>query len=185
MSAGLLLLLVTSAVMAYVLLGRWSRRHRALLGIADGEIVSADDSFIGSANLHSERLGLAGRCDHLLQVQRAYVPVEQKPSAGRLYESHILQVGALCVLIEDVYGVRPPYGVVVLADGMQERVPFTKELEQRVVRTMAEMRRILGTREGPGPRWMPSKCSGCGYRPACHPCNRSSPSVCFAVSIVT
>ena len=43
MSAGLLLLLVTFTLVAYVLLGRWSRRHRTLLGIADGEIISADD----------------------------------------------------------------------------------------------------------------------------------------------
>lgn len=167
MSAGLLLLLVTFALVAYVLLGRWSRRHRVLLGIADGEIVSADDSFTGSPSLHSERLGLAGRCDHLLQVGRAYVPVEQKPSAGRIYESHILQVGALCLLIEEVYGVRPPYGVVVLADGIQERVPFTKDLEQRVLRAMGAMRQILRTREAPGPRWIPSKCSGCSYRQVC------------------
>jgi CRISPR-associated exonuclease Cas4 len=167
MSAGLLLLLVTFAVVAYVLLGRWSRRHRVLLGIADGKIVSADDSITGSSNLHSERLGVAGRCDHLLRVQRAYVPVEQKPSARRLYESHIIQMGALCVLIEDVYGVRPPYGVVVLADGIKERVSFTKELEQRVLRTMADMRSLLRTQEQPGPRWVQAKCGTCGYRQLC------------------
>jgi CRISPR-associated exonuclease Cas4 len=138
-----------------------------LLGIADGEIVGADDSVLGSATLRSERLGPVGRCDHLLAVRGAYVPIEQKPSTGRLYASHMLQVGALCLLIEDVYGVRPPYGVVVLADGTQERVPFTPELEQRVLQTRAEMRNILTTGEWPGPRWVPSKCHGCGYRQVC------------------
>jgi hypothetical protein len=38
---------------------------------------------------------------------------------------------------------RPPYGVVVLADGSQGRVTFAEELERGVVRTMAEMRRTL------------------------------------------
>jgi CRISPR-associated exonuclease Cas4 len=129
--------------------------------------VSADDSLIRAPTLRSERLGLVGRCDHLLRVGDAYVPVEQKPTARRLQPSHILQVGALCLLVQDVYGVRPPYGVVVLADGSQERVTFSEELERGVVRTMAEMRRILATGAPPGPRWVGAKCHACGYCPIC------------------
>ncbi len=92
---------------------------------------------------------------------------EQKPSSRRLQQSHILQVGALCLLVQDVYGVRPLYGVVVLADGTQERVTFTEELERGVVRTMAEMRRMLETGAAPGPRWVPAKCRACSYCPVC------------------
>jgi CRISPR/Cas system-associated exonuclease Cas4 (RecB family) len=66
-----------------------------------------------------------------------------------------------------VYGVRRPYGVVVPADESQERVVFTEELERGVVRTMAEMRRMLENGEAPGPRWAPAKCHACGYRPVC------------------
>lgn len=167
MSAEPLLLVLALAVAAYVLLARWVRSRRAALGISQGTIVSADDSLIRAPTLRSERLGLVGRCDHLLRVGHAYVPVEQKPSARRLQQSHILQVGALCLLVQDVYGVRPPYGVVVLADGSQERVTFSVELERGVVRTMAEMRRILGTGEAPGPRWVGAKCRACGYHPTC------------------
>lgn len=98
---------------------------------------------------------------------RAYVPVELKPSVRRLQQSHILQVGALCLLVQDVYGVRPPYGVVVLADGSQERITFSEELERGVVRAMAEMRRMLENGEAPGPRWVPAKCRACGYHPVC------------------
>ena len=89
---------------------------------------------------------------------------EQKPSSRRLQQSHILQVGALCLLVQDVYGVRPLYGVVVLADGTQERVTFTEELERGVVRTMAEMRRMLETGAAPGPRWAPASWSGTNCR---------------------
>lgn len=117
--------------------------------------------------LRSQRLGLVGRCDHLLRVGGAYVPVEQKPSSRRLQQSHILQVGALCMLVHEVYGVRPPYGVVVLAGGAQERVAFTEELERGVLRTMAQMRRMLENGEAPGPRWVPAKCRACGYHPVC------------------
>lgn len=167
MSVEVLLLLLALAVAAYVLLARWTGSRRAALGIPDGTIVSADDALIRAPTLRSERLGLVGRCDHLLRVDGAYVPVEQKPNSRRLQQSHILQVGALCLLVQDVYGVRPPYGVVVLADGTQERVTFTEELERGVVLTMAEMRRILATGQPPGPRWMAAKCRACGYHPVC------------------
>jgi CRISPR-associated exonuclease Cas4 len=155
------------AVAAYLPLVRWSRNRRRVFGIAEGKIVSADDSLVRAPTLRSERLGLVGRCDHLLRVTDAYFPLEQKPSARRLQQSHILQVGALCLLVQDVYGVRPPYGVVVLADGSQARVTFSEELERGVVRTMAEMRRILATGEPPGPRWVGAKCRACGYHPVC------------------
>jgi hypothetical protein len=81
------------------------------------------------------------------------VPVEQKPSARRLQQSHILQVGALSLLVQDVYGVRSPYSIGVLADGLQERVTSSQKLERSVVWAMAEMRRILATGEPPGPQW--------------------------------
>jgi CRISPR-associated exonuclease Cas4 len=163
----LALLLLALALGAYVSLGRWSRGRRRELGLAEGTVVAADDSRLGSPTLRSERLGLVGRCDHLVRVGRAYVPVEQKPRARRLHPSHVLQVGALCLLVEDVSGVRPPYGVVVLAGGVRERVPFTAALERDVRATMAEMRRVLATGEAPGPRWVAPTCRACGYRPVC------------------
>jgi CRISPR-associated exonuclease Cas4 len=95
------------------------------------------------------------------------VPVEQKPRARRLQPSHILQLGALCLLIREVYGVRPPYGVVVLAGGRRERVAFDDELERAVLGTMAAMRRRLAGGEPPGPRWVGPTCRACGYRPVC------------------
>ena len=166
-TAAVLLGLAVVLASAACLLARWRRRRRASLGIAAGAIVSADDSLVRSPTLRSERLGLVGRCDHLLRVDGVYVPVEQKPSARRLQQSHILQVGALCALVHDVYGVRPPYGVVVLAGGAQERITFSEELERGVLRTMAAMRRVLASGAPPGPRWAGAKCRACGYHGTC------------------
>jgi CRISPR-associated exonuclease Cas4 len=160
-----LVLLLLLAVAGYVLLARGTASRRAALGIGDGTIVSADDSLIRASTPRSERLGLVGRCDHLRRVDGAYVPVEQKPGSRRLQQSHILQVGALCMLVEDLYGVRPPHGIVVLADGVRERVAFTDQLERGVMRTMAEMRRILASGEPPGLRWVVAKGRPCGHHP--------------------
>ena len=73
-------------------------------------------------------------------------------------------IGALCLLVQDVYGVRPSYGVV-LAAGSHERLTFSDELKRGLVRGTAEMRRILATGEAPDQRWVGTKCGDCGYHP--------------------
>jgi len=95
------------------------------------------------------------------------IPVEHKPRARRLQDSHILQVAAQCLLVEQAYGVRPTHGLVVLAGGMQERVDFTSALEQRLLDTMAEMRAFLREDAEPGPLWVARKCRACGFRETC------------------
>lgn len=167
MSLEALLLALVLLVAAYLALALWSRHRKASLGLQDGTVVAADDSNLHSPTLRSERLGLVGRPDHLLKVGNAYVPVEQKPSARKLYQSHIIQVGVLCMLVQEMYGVRPPYGVVVLAEGRQEKVEFTEGLEQRVLAVMAEMRGILATGRLPNAAGVDAKCRACGYRAAC------------------
>lgn len=121
-TAELMLAFLVSAAVACLLLARWSRVRRGAIGLGDGDIISTDDSIVHAPTLRSELLGLVGRCDHLLKVNGAYVPVEQKPTAHRLQQSQVLHVGVLCLLVQDTYGVRPPYGIVVLAGGHREQV---------------------------------------------------------------
>lgn len=137
------------------------------LGLGDGDIISADDSVVRTPTLRSELLGLVGRCDHLLKVNGACMPVEQKPTAHRLQQSHVLLVGVLCLLVQDTYGIRPPYGIVVLAGDHREQVIFGQSLERGVLRTMAQMRRILATGEPAGPRCVVPKCRAYAYQHLC------------------
>jgi excisionase family DNA binding protein len=88
------------------------------------------------------------------------IPVEQKPSARKLHASHILQVAAQCLLIKEIYTVRPPYGVVVLAGGVQERVVLSPALEHRLLARMQEMRELVAPGGEPGPRWAEPQVSG-------------------------
>ncbi len=160
-------LLLVAAVLLYVLLSHLTRRERSALGINNAVIVSADDSAQGMPTLRSNRYGLVGRPDQLIRVGRMLIPVEQKPSARRMQESHVLQVAAQCLLVHEVYGVRPSHGLLVLAGGQHERVEFTPALEERLLSTMAQMRAVLRADAEPGPRWVAAKCRACGYRETC------------------
>ena len=95
------------------------------------------------------------------------IPVEQKPSAQRVWPSHTLQVATQCALLAETSGVRPSHGVLVLADARQEQVPFTPELERQLTETTHRMREILASGEAPGPCWSRAKCAACGYRQIC------------------
>jgi CRISPR-associated protein Cas4 len=159
--------LFLSCAVTSVALAAWTRQERQRLGLRGGRILAADDSRFGSPTLRSERLGLAARPDHVLELGGMRIPVEQKPSAQRVWPSHALQVSAQCALLEEVSGVRPSHAVVVLAKGQHERVAFTPQLEQQLFGTMQRMREILDSREAPGPCWSRGRCTSCGYRQIC------------------
>jgi len=98
-----LVLLLIALVLLYVCVARWTRGERTALGLNNEVIVSADDSAVGAPTLRSTRYGLVGRPDQLVRVGRILIPVEQKPSARRIHQSHVLQLAAQCLLVHEVY----------------------------------------------------------------------------------
>jgi hypothetical protein len=59
------------------------------------------------------------------------------------------------------HGVGPPYRLLVLAGGEQEQIPFTGELEQRLIDAVAEMCELVFTGIEPGRRWVAPKRRAC------------------------
>src|SRR6266567_4673945 len=84
-----LLVLVAAAILLYLCLGHWVRRERTVLGLKNEVIVSADDSTRGMPTLRSKRYGLVGRPDQLIRMGQMLIPVEQKPTASRMHQSHM------------------------------------------------------------------------------------------------
>ena len=162
-----LVLLVFVVLAVYLLLGRWSRSERAQVGLSGGSIDVTDDSAERAPTLRSRRHGLVGRPDQLVRVGNALIPVEQKPTARRLHQSHILQVAAQCLLVQEVYRIRPPYGIVVLAGGSRHQVEFSPALELRLLDSMARMRAMLDATAPPEPLWVERKCRACAFRHTC------------------
>jgi CRISPR-associated protein Cas4 len=111
-------------------------------------------------------MGLVGRPDHLVESDGVMVPVEQKPRSHRLQPSHVFLVAAQCMLVEEVSGVRSPFGVV-LSEGVRHQVACTPALERNVLTTMGQMRALLARGVEPGPPWIAPKCQACGFREVC------------------
>lgn len=139
-----------------------SRVGRKVRGLGSGRTVALDD-----VTLYSKRYGLVGRPDRIERKGKSLIPEEWK-SAKRVSQGHRRQLGTYFILIEENYGKRPPYGVVVLGDGSRVRVEATDELCSEVVEIAERIRehRARMAEEIPveQPAW---KCERCGQRPNC------------------
>src|SRR4051795_3847761 len=138
--SGLLAVAVGLAVLGLLLVVLYSRGRRAR-GLGPGETVALDD-----VTLYSERLKLVGRPDRIVRQGGSLIPEEWK-SAKKVSHGHRLQLGAYFLLIEEEYGERPPFGVVVLGDGSRVEVENSEELRSEVLAIAAkirERRRAIG-----------------------------------------
>jgi len=117
--------------------------------------------------LYSGRYGLAGRPDYLVQQGAQLIPVEVKsnraPATPR--QSHVLQLAAYCLLVEENYR-RPDYGILRYAD-QAFRIEYTPALRQQVIAAVSEMRLLLARGEAPDAGPARARCRNCGYRDDC------------------
>ncbi len=109
--------LLVSALALLVL----ATRARISRGLGSGETVALDNVMLFSA-----RHKLVGRPDRIVRRGNTYVAEEWK-SAKRVSHGHRLQLATYFILFEEKYGVRSPFGVVVLGDGrrVECRTPTT------------------------------------------------------------
>ena len=120
--------------------------------------------------LVSRRHGLTGRPDYLVRTREGVVPVEAKstrrPASGVPYDSHLMQLAAYCLLVEDQLGEPVPYGVVRYRDG-EVRVSYTPELRGALLELLDEMRAAREAEEVHRSHEERPRCAACGYRDAC------------------
>src|SRR3954465_9916608 len=137
-------------------------RGRRKRGLGSGETVALDD-----VTLFSERLKLVGRPDRIVRQGKELIPEEWK-SSKRVSVGHRLQLATYFLLIEEEFGVRPPFGVVVLGDGSRVEVENTEALRAEVLaiaEKIREHRRAI--REEIPVRQPAWKCRVCGQRANC------------------
>jgi len=164
----LLALMLLAAGVALFFIARGQRRAS---GVPAGEIIYSDtgDWRPNDRPLFSNRYRLTGKPDYLVRQGGEIIPVEVKSTQlrGRKpYDSHVMQLAAYCLLVEDVLGVRPSYGILRYADATL-RIRYTPQLRDRLLATMAAMRRAERARDVPRSHDDPNRCRYCGYRDAC------------------
>jgi CRISPR-associated exonuclease Cas4 len=123
--------------------------------------------------LYDAELGLTGKPDYLIEKGERIIPVEVKTSSPpeAPYDSHVYQVAAYCLLVQQVYGSRPPYGIIHYTGASQKPrtfvVDYTAEMEQSIRDLIGEIRRREKQKEIPRSHQVAKRCTSCGYRSVC------------------
>jgi CRISPR-associated exonuclease Cas4 len=167
---GGLIVVFVALLAAGLLLLRQADLYRQRSGLPQGHVIYADTGAWDRVErpLFSRRYRLTGKPDYLLDDGGEIIPVEVKSSAtpSQPYSSHVLQLAAYCLLVEDAYDARPPYGIVRYPN-QTFAVDFTVHLEARLLSTLDEMRQDAKADDVPHSHDNPAKCAACGYRPFC------------------
>lgn len=153
-------------------LARRAARGRQRAGLPAGRLVYADTGRWSAVarSYFSRHYRLTGRPDYLVDTSEGLVPVEVKrtaaPAAGRAYESHVMQLAAYCLLIEEAHGHPPPYGLIHYADATVQ-IDYTPELRDALLELLGEMRQTRLRRNVRRSHQEPARCHACGLRHAC------------------
>jgi len=164
--------LATPAIVAGVVvvfgiaLVAWALRALALRhqDATRGALVAVDAG--RASTLRSTRYRLVGRPDELRRLPDGrLVPVEFKsrptPPRGPT-ASHVAQVRAYCLLVEDATGAAPPFGILRYADG-EFRVRWDDRARDELLRVRAEMLGRYDGRATPSP----GRCARCPWVRVC------------------
>jgi len=122
----------------------------------------------GSKSFKSEKYGLIGRPDYVIKMEDKQIPVEEKKGRtpkGPLF-SHILQIAAYCLLIEESTGKTPPYGLLKYPE-QQHEIEYNEDLKKVLLGKLREMRKIMDTGEAHRNHNRPGKCKSCSRNDSC------------------
>jgi len=146
-------------------------RQKIATGLPGGRIIYADTSHwipVQEA-LFAPKLNLTGKPDYLVKDKEQIIPVEVKSSriTHSPYDSHIYQLVAYCLLVDQVYGVRPRSGIIHYPT-RTFKIEFTNLLEQATLNLLAEISGRDTHKSIDRSHEEPARCSGCGYRSICN-----------------
>ena len=133
-------------------------------------VISNEQGVKQERPLVSRRYGLTGRPDYLVRTREGIVPVEAKstkfPASGRAYDSHVMQLAAYCLLVEDVLEARVPYGIIRYADE-EVVVDYTNDLRDELIMLLEEMKDARVAEDVHRSHRDARRCSRCSMREIC------------------
>jgi len=163
-------LLLIFLAMAVILMIR-ARSLQDSNGLPEGQVIYSDTGtwFRNQEPLHSAELRLAGKPDYLVEQDNGeLIPVEIKSGTApaRPWPGHILQLAAYCLLVDDLYGRRPSFGILQYQD-RSFTVDYSEELEQELHNVMHEMRQDHQRDNVDRSHNDIAKCAACGLQEKC------------------
>ncbi len=119
-------------------------------------------------HLSSERLGLTGVLDMLVESPRGLFPVEFKFTESRLSAPHKYQLLAYVLLVEEAFGKPVRHGYVYLV-GREEVVPVrvTDSARLHTRRILQAMRSLIRRQAPPAVRMRFARCRDCEFLNYC------------------
>lgn len=171
MMSGFPLVLVLFLLFLAAALWFRGREMRQESGLPAGNVIYTDTGAWrpNSDVLHAAGLRLVGKPDYLVeQNDGTIIPVEIKSSLApdTPWEGQVLQLAAYCLLVEENYGVRPPYGILQYKD-RAFAVDYTGELEADLLDVLDDMRAAREEDDPEPDHDDPRRCRACGVRAAC------------------
>jgi len=145
-----------------------SARQQKATGLPTGRVITADTGGWRRLEkpLYDAESGLTGRPDYVVDHGGAMIPVEVKSgwAPAEPHDSHLFQLVAYCLLVEQTSGTRPPYGILRYRNRTFE-IDYTPALEAELRGLLQEMRK----QRLPAPRshQEPGRCAACGFRGVC------------------
>jgi len=168
-----LIWLIGAFIILYYLLknvGR-AKRIRNETGIEEGRIDYVDSLERREDTLYGKILNISGKPDIILEHEGYFIPEEVK--TGKIprgpYFSHILQLAAYLKLVEDNYGIRPPYGYIQYGDQEENRymIHFDSKLEALLAEKVHDMEKLMERGEVHRNHRRVGKCGNCSRRTVC------------------
>ena len=147
-----------------------ARQGLARSGLPQGRVIYSDTGGWKQPEhpLYSDGFLLTGKPDYLVIDGEEIIPVEVKSgrAPAQPFPSHVLQLAAYCLLVEEHYRRRPPYGIIKYRDSAFE-VDYTPQLEQELLYTLDDMRGDLAEGNALPNHDEAHRCRVCGYRQHC------------------
>ncbi len=123
-----------------------ARRARFRSGLPAGEVVYSDTSDWAQCErpLRSRKYRLTGRPDYVVRRGGTLTPVEVKSTRGlaQPHDSHVLQLMAYCLLLEEQEGRRPAYGLLRYPDRTFQ-IPYTSSARAYLLEVVSRLRSDL------------------------------------------
>jgi CRISPR-associated exonuclease Cas4 len=162
----LIWLMAASTALYYSLMAEGLANRKRRQVDVDGKVlyIGTDDQRL----LVSEKYKLTGRPDYILMVGTELIPVDLKTGRqprGPLF-SHILQIGAYCLLLSDENGKRVSRGILKYGD-VEHEIEFDNELENLLLGKLADMRSLMISGDVHRNHNRAGKCAGCSRRDNC------------------